>query len=112
MDNREAIEGGIRRFVDIVVSEFDPEKIILFGSYAKETYTENSDIDIAVVVHEVEGSFIEKETRLFEIRRGIHANIEPILIEEKSDKSGFLKHISSYGEVLFTRWKTNIIAWH
>lgn len=103
MGDRKDMEGRIRRFVDIVVSEFNPEKIILFGSYAKETYTENSDIDIAVVVHEVEGSFIEKETRLFEIRRGIDANIEPILIEEKNDKSGFLNHISSYGEILFTR---------
>ncbi len=55
------------------------------------------------MVHEVDGSFIEKETRLFEIRRGIDSRIEPVLIEGKDDKSGFLNHISSYGEVLFTR---------
>lgn len=103
MDYREAAEGRITEFVDIVASEFNPERIILYGSYAKGTCTENSDIDIAVVVHELKGSFIEANTRLFQIRRNIDANIEPILIEGKNDESGFLYDISSYGETLYVQ---------
>lgn len=100
MDNREVIK-KINRFVDSIILEYNPKKIILFGSYARGTNNENSDIDIAVVVDEVEGSFLEKEARLYKIRRSIDANIEPILIEENNDKSGFLEHILSYGKLLF-----------
>ncbi|WP_353095844.1 nucleotidyltransferase domain-containing protein [Tissierella praeacuta] len=56
MDNREVTE-KINRFIDSIVPEYNPTKIILFGSYAKGTNNENSDIDIAVVVDEVERSF-------------------------------------------------------
>lgn len=102
MDNREISE-KINRFVESIIPEYNPKKIVLYGSYAKGTNNENSDIDIAVIVDEVEGSFLEREARLYKIRRSIDANIEPILLEQKNDKSGFLEHILSYGQVLFTR---------
>src|SRR5689334_12151610 len=40
----------IRRFVREVAERFDPEKIILFGSYAYGTPHEDSDVDILVVM--------------------------------------------------------------
>ena len=67
MDNREITE-KINRFIDSIIPEYNPTKIILFGSYAKGTNNENSDIDIAVVVDEVEGSFLEKEAGLYKIK--------------------------------------------
>lgn len=102
MDNREISE-KINRFVETVIPEYNPEKIVLYGSYAKGTNNENSDIDIAIIVDEIKGSFLEKEARLYKIRRSIDANIEPILIEKNTDKSGFLNHILSYGQILFSR---------
>lgn len=102
MVNRE-ISRVVNKFVKSVAHEYNPEKIILYGSYARGNYDENSDIDIAVVVDEVKGSFLEQEARLYKIRRGIDANIEPILIEQSSEKSGFLNHILSYGQVLFSK---------
>ncbi|SCG84176.1 nucleotidyltransferase [Proteiniborus sp. DW1] len=102
MDNREISE-RINRFVESVIPEYNPEKIVLYGSYAKGTNNENSDIDIAIIVDEVKGSFLEKEARLYKIRRNIDSNIEPILIEKNSDRSGFLNHILSYGQILFSR---------
>ena len=104
MANREVTE-KINKFIASIIPEYNPRKVVLYGSYAKGTNTENSDINIAVIVDEVEGSFIEKEARLYKIRRGIDANIEPILVEQNnaSDRSGFLDHILSYGQVLFTR---------
>jgi predicted nucleotidyltransferase len=78
-------------------------KIVLFGSYAKGTNKEESDIDVAVIVEKIDGSFLEKEAGLYKIRRNIDENIEPVLFEAGSDKSGFLESILSYGEVIYQR---------
>jgi predicted nucleotidyltransferase len=40
----------IRRFAREVAARFDPEQIILFGSYAYGTPNEDSDVDILVVM--------------------------------------------------------------
>lgn len=102
MDKKQAY-GIINKFVEKVIPEYNPEKIVLYGSYARGTNHVESDIDIAIIVSEVEGSFLEREARLYKIRRGIDSNIEPILLESNNDKSGFLEHILSYGEVIFTK---------
>jgi len=40
----------IHEFVDRIAREFDPERVILFGSYADGTATEDSDVDLLVVM--------------------------------------------------------------
>ncbi|MCI0335688.1 MAG: nucleotidyltransferase domain-containing protein [Planctomycetes bacterium] len=40
----------IRQFSDRIAEEFDPEKIILFGSYAYGQPDENSDVDLLVIM--------------------------------------------------------------
>jgi uncharacterized protein len=40
----------IKKWCEIVASEFRPEQIILFGSYAHGTPTEDSDVDVLVVM--------------------------------------------------------------
>ena len=40
----------IRRYVRAVAKRFDPDKIILFGSYAYGTPHEDSDVDILVII--------------------------------------------------------------
>ena len=39
----------IDKVVSLIISEVTPDKIILFGSYARGDYTENSDIDILIL---------------------------------------------------------------
>ncbi|HPA56835.1 MAG TPA: nucleotidyltransferase domain-containing protein [bacterium] len=102
MDKREVLE-KLRKFSEIVVEKYNPLKIVLFGSYAKGTNKEESDIDVAVIVDKIDGSFLEKEAGLYKIRRNIDENIEPVLFEAGSDKSGFLESILSYGEVIYQR---------
>jgi predicted nucleotidyltransferase len=46
--NRELLDEIVRR----LVAEFQPEKIYLFGSHAWGTPTEDSDVDLCVVVPE------------------------------------------------------------
>lgn len=102
MDKNEVLE-KLKRFSEIVVEKYNPLKIVLFGSYAKGNFKDESDIDVAVIVDKIEGSFLEKEAGLYKIRRNIDENIEPVLFEAGSDKSGFLDSILSYGEVIYQR---------
>ncbi|MDN5360937.1 MAG: uncharacterized protein PWQ84_2000 [Thermotogaceae bacterium] len=102
MDKREALEKA-KKFSELVIKKYNPKKIILFGSYARGTYRNDSDIDIMVVFDKIEGSFLEKEVDLYKLRRTIDENIEPVLYEEKNDPSGFLESVSDYGEVLYQR---------
>ena len=37
------------QIVNIIISAVDPDKIILFGSYARGDYRKNSDIDILIL---------------------------------------------------------------
>ena len=102
MDKTAALD-SVRRFSDSVQSEFFPIMIILYGSYAKGTQTESSDIDVAVVVDSVEGDFLDREAQLYRIRRQIDDRIEPVLIERKDDRSGFLESIMRSGEIIYER---------
>lgn len=54
-----AIEGMVRR----IVKRFDPERIILFGSYARGTAGPDSDVDFLVVLP-VSGSKREKQIEI------------------------------------------------
>ena len=47
----------------------------LFGSYAKDNYNENSDIDIALILPDNQMSF-DTDVRLMVIRRGEEIRIE------------------------------------
>jgi len=45
-------ENILHAMTDRLVAEFDPDKIILFGSHAWGVPTENSDVDLYVIVPE------------------------------------------------------------
>jgi predicted nucleotidyltransferase len=66
MDKREAVERD-RRYSELVIKKYNPKKIILFGTYAKGTYRNGSDIDIAIIFEKVEGSFLESLTSYGEV---------------------------------------------
>jgi len=40
----------IRAFVQRIADEFSPERVVLFGSYARGKPTEDSDVDLLVVM--------------------------------------------------------------
>lgn len=53
----------------------DTKTIFLYGSYAKGTATDNSDIDIAVIVDAVSGDYLTTVSKLWGITRTVHENL-------------------------------------
>ena len=102
MDKNEVIS-KLKKFAVLVNKEMKPTKIILYGSYARGNWHEDSDIDVAVVVGSIQGDFLDAATTLFRLGRHIDVRIEPILLEEKHDESGFLEEVVKHGEVIYSK---------
>lgn len=92
------------------------QKIILFGSYARKDFNEESDVDIIVIVTDTD---IEKYRKLrtkiiseFLIKYDILLSIRILNNEEFSkykDVSPFLQNIVKEG-ILFYGWKKNFFS--
>lgn len=95
----------VKEYAKLVISNMVVNKKILYGSYARGDYRANSDIDVAVVVSKknVSKDIINQMGQLVRLTRDISYDIEPILLIEEEDKSGFLESISEYGEVVYSR---------
>jgi len=91
----------LKKYAHIISKKLPVKKIILYGSYAKGLQTENSDIDIAVVLEKIPGDYLNISAELFNLVRDIDFRIEPILINEKNDRSGFLESILKYGKIIY-----------
>lgn len=96
MDKNEVVN-IVRAYKKLLSKYMSFEKMYLFGSYAKETAGEHSDIDVAVVVNVAEGDFFEVNPLLWKVRRQIDDRIEPVLIEAGNDDAGFLEVIRRSG---------------
>jgi len=73
------------------------DKVYLFGSYAKNTNREDSDIDVAIVVDKIEGDYFSINPLLWRLRRQVDDRIEPVLIEKEFDEADFIGEIQKYG---------------
>jgi predicted nucleotidyltransferase len=101
------LDSELRRFIDLLVREFDPIKIILFGSLAEGTPRLWSDIDI-VVVRETDKNFIE---RAMEIQRRFDSNVGVDLLvytpEEfehmRAERLFFQQEILRKGKIIYER---------
>jgi predicted nucleotidyltransferase len=91
---------NVEKYAFLVKDYLSPKQIILYGSYAKGTASENSDIDIAVVLENLKGDYLDISKNLYKLRRNIDDRIEPVLIIESCDKSGFLKEVQSTGHII------------
>lgn len=100
MDKTAVVE-CVKKLADLIKQNFPVKKVILFGSYAKGYAREDSDIDVAVLIDQIEGDFLSAEAKLFQLRRKINSRIEPILLETMNDHSGFLEEIMKTGEIIY-----------
>lgn len=70
----------VQKYVEKILENYNVEAIFLFGSYAKGTEHEDSDIDIAVITDDIENDIFDEEVKLMVLRRGIDYRIEPHII--------------------------------
>jgi predicted nucleotidyltransferase len=96
MDKNEVI-GIVSAYALLLKPHFALNKVILYGSYARNESNDRSDIDVAVVVNSVEGDYFTYTPLLWKLRRRIDSRIEPVLFVANEDESGFLEEILSYG---------------
>ena len=75
MDKKDAINIA-NIYANAVKLKYDYKKIILFGSYAKGVFNEDSDIDIAVILKDY-NNLMDTQLNLMRLRRKIDSRIEP-----------------------------------
>lgn len=87
------------KYADEVMIKYDTVKIVLFGSYAKGNFNEDSDIDIAVILKDYD-NLVETQVDLMRIRRKIDSRIEPHPIREQDFNASnpLVNEIIRYGE--------------
>ena len=100
MGKVEVIE-KVRKYTEMIIPELNPSMVVLFGSYAKGTAKEYSDIDVAVIVDEIPGDYLDVLTKLYKIRRMVDVRIEPHIFEKGNDDSGMLHEILTSGDILY-----------
>src|SRR5690554_1724172 len=88
-------------FANAVKGHFQVKKVVLYGSHVKGNSHDLSDIDIAVIVDEFKDDFLDSEAQLYRLRRNIDMRIEPILLDESKDASGFVEQILKEGQIIY-----------
>jgi len=98
----------VKRQIVQAIKPLNPEKIILFGSYAYGTPTEDSDLDICVVEKEFESKWEEK-AKIRRLLSGIKMPkdiLVPCLAEfefYKKEINSVYNDINEKGEVLWLK---------
>ena len=90
----------VDKYIAIVKENYDVVAIILFGSYAKGTEHEDSDIDIAVVTDDIKTDKFDEEVKLTLLRRKIDSRIEPHIIkveDYENDETPFVVEVKNTG---------------
>ncbi len=81
MDKKDAIKIA-GKYASVIHKNYDCKDIFMFGSYAKGTNHEESDIDIAVILKEFDNP-IAIQLEMMRLRRKIDSRIEPHPFREK-----------------------------
>lgn len=94
----------IQAFVDEVVRQFQPERVVLFGSYAYGQPNEDSDVDLLVIMPHP-GAGIEQAARIRQtIRAGFPMDLivrSPAAIRKRVKMGdSFIGEILEKGQVL------------
>jgi len=81
MDKTDALN-IVKKYAEVVRNSFDYQKMILFGSYARDNACKDSDIDIAVVFSDYDNR-LDRQVELMKLTRQIDTRIEPHPFRER-----------------------------
>jgi predicted nucleotidyltransferase len=93
-------ENKLNIIIKLIINEYNPKKVILFGSRSKGTNSFNSDFDLAIDSNKID----------FRTKRKFHEKIENIIGLHKIDmvylneiEESFRKIILKTGKILYER---------
>lgn len=87
-----------------LVEEFQPERILLFGSHAWGEPTEDSDLDLLVIVAESDVEPADRATRAYRCLRGIAAPTD-VLVKTRLEVERYRPVRASLESVILERGK-------
>lgn len=108
MDRKNQLEQELKRITEIIVREYKPERVILFGSLASGKVHEWSDIDL-VIVKETSLRFLDRMREIFLlVRPRVSLNVvvytpEEVVQMERQGHYFWRDEIVKKGEVLYDR---------
>ena len=91
----------VSEYAELVKKELSPFAIVLFGSHAKGNARDESDIDVAVIFNGFTGDWLNTSALLWKLCRDVSLDIEPILLDETQDQSGFVQNIYKTGKIIY-----------
>ena len=97
----EAVKNIAVDYANEVRSSFPVDKVVIFGSYARGTATELSDVDIAFFFHNYgDKTRFDIGLQLLKLCRGYKAYFEPLVFETVEIERGnpFVKEILRTGQ--------------
>ncbi|MBU4484872.1 nucleotidyltransferase domain-containing protein [bacterium] len=101
----EDLEKMLKLFIDELEKNIKVEKVILFGSYARNAQRDYSDIDILVVSDDLEGGTEKDYILLDDAARKINSLIEAIPCTlndfENFEKGDFVHEIRKNGRIIY-----------
>ncbi len=98
----------ISEIVDKIASGYNPDKIILFGSYATGNPNEDSDLDLFVI----KDTDLPRPQRTVQVRKMLYGSMIPIdlivftpkeIDESKENKFSFVYEVLTTGKTLYER---------
>jgi len=96
----------INEVVERIVSNVNPEKVILFGSYAEGNFDDNSDLDI-LVVKDMDIPRYKRSRKIRKYLRGVKVPIDLLVYSQKEidewkdNEHAFISKVLENGEVLY-----------
>ena len=102
---------GLGKLISFIATEYKPEKIILFGSYASQIKDKNSDIDL-IIIKRSNKRFVDRVVELLQLigsRFGLEFPVEPFVYtpsefrRAKKTNSIFIRTVLSKGIVLYEK---------
>lgn len=105
------LKSKLKKYVNTLTKTVEVEKMILFGSYAKGTETEFSDIDIALIsseldpkkptfLHNIE---IAKKAKLYDGDLQLFAFPKEKFEKEEGVQREFIREIKKTGKVIYKK---------
>ena len=90
----------VNDFINLVSSEFPLRSVYLFGSYANGNPDNYSDVDLAIVSDNFEGSrfFDKKKINKYILKTSADLEVHPFKTEDFTEENPFVKEIISSGK--------------